>query len=139
MAASSSNRYSWQATESWEREQEAVAQLSRGEYRIGDLNDPFARFNITPVHAGEMLCEYLVDLKHSGSLRASHACIIAFWAELAGAVGPISELAYRPDSDSGKFSAHFDLKTGAKMSAEHFYHVDTSMFSRTDGLRVVRP
>ena len=65
----------------------------------------------TPEEAGKELSSYLWQLKHRGLLKASHVCVIAWWASLAGACGPVMDMGYRPDvseAGTGRYAEHLD-------------------------------
>ena len=58
--------------------------------------------------AGEQLYVMIATLKLQGTLSATQACLLAFWAVKAEAKGPISDIAMKPGSASGEYSRCFD-------------------------------
>lgn len=55
-----------------------------------------------------MFMEFLLALYFEGKATARTVCALSWWATKAGAKGPMSAYAYRPDSQSGQFAAHID-------------------------------
>jgi len=91
--------------------------------------------NIDPHDAGDELASLLIDLKITGKMNATQACTISWWAVKAGAVGAVEKLAYRPNAQSGKFSAHFDRVTRAPDDDTCVYNVSTPRYNRCTGTR----
>ena len=79
-----------------------------------------------------MFFELLVQYKDKGYMRAKQACILAYWATRAGAIGDAKLLAYPPGRQSGKYSTHYDTVLASSPSAELFYSVDVPTLLRTD-------
>lgn len=92
---------------------------------------------MTPHDAGYELFQMLVELKLRGYLSARQSCLIAHWATLAGAEGDVRKLAFAPNRQSGKYSAHFDAVTRGDESPEDFYSLRLSKRSRVDANRWV--
>eukprot|EP00969_Alexandrium_andersonii_P298083 13174848-Alexandrium_andersonii.AAC.1 len=55
-----------------------------------------------------MLFSMLVGLYYNGKLSAANLCILSFWAERAGARGPVSTVALRPGLQSGSYQRKLD-------------------------------
>ena len=78
-------------------------------------------------------------LHYGGKLSAKGVCTLAWWSSRAGALGRLSELGFRPDSQSGKFQRHLDAVLGLKgLGSEYRYHVDIPQHSKHDQSRHVR-
>ena len=89
---------------------------------------------------GECLFDLLVDLKLRGVLFATDVCKIAYWAAMSGAIGPVKKLAKEPgDTSPGHYSDHFDRVVGISQPDPRMYYLDTPMFSKSDGCRMVKP
>ena len=75
---------SWEEPEPWE--------TWDGEAHVREtICDPCPSGNISKEEAGDIFFEYLLQLKRSAApFRAKHACLLAHWATLAGAVGPMA-------------------------------------------------
>ena len=62
--------------------------------------------------AGDMLFQFLVELKVRSKISARDACILAWWAANAGAEGPVSKLGLPPDlPECGHYSRKFDRRS----------------------------
>ena len=101
------------STESWEGWQPSWAVDLEGPGAWGESgpdveHDPDS---LDTAAAAAELYESIVDLKLSGKVSATAACIIAYWAGRAGAAGPVKELGLKPGLQSGKYSLHFDQVT----------------------------
>ena len=100
--------------------------------------DEFDYSDVSAEVAGEELFNYLVCLKLEGLLSAAAVCKLAFWAKHAGCTGPVSSLALRPDSQTGKFSRKFDgvVGTGALGSdASVLYQLPMGRRLRCEAMR----
>ena len=63
--------------------------------------------------AVQLLFDYIVSMTMMGQvMSAKDACTLCWWAERAGAAGPLKEIAVRPDSTGGHFSRKFQQATG---------------------------
>ena len=89
---------------------------------------------MSPEECGRVLRNYLCELKDSATImRANHACLIAYWAMKAGALG-VSDLALGPGKQSGKYSQRFDRVTGALESKDdEYYELPVQGWNRGDG------
>ena len=103
--------------------------------REGDDSDSEGE-EATGAAAGEALCDLLVSLLLAGSLSAKNLCCICWFASRAGALGPVSEFALRPSSQTGKFQAKVDRTLGFDLKSHNFYKVDTPGHSRREASRV---
>ena len=92
--------------------------------------------NVSLAVAQEELFNVLVELKLVGKLSAKNCCIIAFWAKHAGASGPATKLAVKPNAQSGKFSDKFDAVVGKPAESSTFYDLELARRVRHSALRV---
>ena len=90
---------------------------------------------IPPAEAGDELCNFLISLKLNGSLSARQACILAFFAFKAGAIGPVQQLAMKPDCQTGKYSQRFDKVAGTKPDTSLMYDLPLALRRRHDTVR----
>lgn len=126
MSASSFSARSW---EGWS-ERTAPAD-------VGPIGADSADYtSVSPDEAGEQLSEMLMQLKITNVLSARQACILAFWAAKAGAVGPCGRMGLRPDADTGKFSAKFDSAVGTSADARGMYMLPLARRLRHDASRI---
>lgn len=75
-----------------------------------------------------------MELKLRGVLSAKQVCLLAFWADRAGACG-VGHLGLGPNKQSGKYSRHFDEALGSSESAEDLYRVTLSKRSKVGSTR----
>ena len=87
--------------------------------------------------AGRELAEHLLTLNHEGRLTAKDTCIIAHWATKAGATGPVTDLAFRPNAPSGHFQRHLDAVSGLGADSPLFYRVPVPCHTKHDQRRRV--
>ena len=85
---------------------------------LDDVDAPFDYDDVLQEEAGGYLAEYLTELKHSDILKANHVCILAFWAQKAGACG-VDKFSAKPIA--GHFSRHFDSAVGQSLNSDDFY------------------
>ena len=64
------------------------------------------------VEAGEALAQMLLSMVWARKMSAKTACVIAWWASRAGALGPVKDLAFRPNAPTGLFSRKIDSVSG---------------------------
>ena len=90
-----------------------------------------------PQEAGEVLIDYLVSLHLSGQLSAKAVCIASYWAAKAGAQGPASRYAFRPNAPTGHFARHLDTVMGIKLKemGSDMLKVPVPRYTKWDGLR----
>ena len=82
--------------------------------------------------AGTMLFNLLLDMKFRGTpMSATHACLIAYWASQAGAVGPVTKLGCSPSTQSGNVSRHFDLAAKTRERQSRYYWLDLPVSGRS--------
>ena len=110
--------------------------LARGGVDGDGSSDEFDYDRVGPQEAGRELGDFIIELKQRGTLSAKQACVLAFWAHKAGAIGIVAKLAYSPDKQSGRFSRHFDAVVGCGPSALDFYTLQTPGHSRHRANRV---
>ena len=96
----------------------------------------------SPEEAAIELYNLLVDLKvRNAKFTATTACIISYWATLAGAgaANPkceVRKLALAPgQSSTGRYSAHFDKVTGTNLQHPDFCSLQLPLHSRAEGIR----
>ena len=58
--------------------------------------------------AGRELCDLLIYLRLAGRIISKMCCVIAWWANRAGAVGPCEALGKHPWAKSHHYQRHFD-------------------------------
>ena len=105
------------------------------EGRPTEEEDDLDYTNASPATAGEQLFVMLKTLKIQGILSARQACILAFWAKMAGAGGACVELALKPDYSSGDYSRHFDKIVGGGPTDRDWYNITLSRKYRFDRSR----
>ena len=93
--------------------------------------------------AREQLLSYLIYLKESGSkVTAKAVCELCWWIGKSfdePLSGPLRDVAKQPGAQSGKYSLHFDqVVYGSRPTDQSWYYVDTPVFLRCNGERVVR-
>ena len=91
--------------------------------------------NITQDEAGDELFLFLVELKIQGKLSAHQCCLLAWFADKAGAKG-VAKLGYPPNRQSGKYSRHFDSVAGSMDGIGELYPMTLPVKSRTDASRI---
>ena len=118
----------------WERD---VPDWDRDDDGAGEQPlDPHDYDSLSAEECGNELMEYLVELKRTRApVTARVACVLAFWASRAGAVGPVAQLGLKPNQQSGKFSVHFDKVTGVNVRDDKLYHMDVPGYKRCSSLR----
>ena len=95
---------------------------------------------MTTETAGQVLFDYLVELKQVGKLSAKDACQLAFWAVNAGAEGPCKQLGKAPgDKNTGNYSSHFDRAAATPVSDPSLMFIDVPQYIKGNGSREVRP
>ena len=93
-------RRAWEQAKDWGSEDEGYTGHAWEEDEL-----PIDYGDLTPAEHGDMLAELLIKIKFEARcLTAKDVCVIAFHAHGAGAVGPVSELAHRPDDEG---SGHY--------------------------------
>jgi len=92
---------------------------------------------VGPLEAEQHLVAFLIHSVMTGAMPAKTACIVCFWAKLAGLTGPVSTLALSPDTASlGHFSRK--LRRAAKIGADkRIIHIDCPGHSKSTMSRVV--
>ena len=93
--------------------------------------------NVTALESASELFDYVVQLKQMNVLSAKQSCVLSFWAAGAGAKGMITKLAFKPSSQSGHFSRHFDAVVGCRPTDRDFYELHVPLHSRLDATRNV--
>ena len=72
-------------------------------------------------------------------LSAKQTCVLAWWAAKAGAVGESSKIGLRPDQQSGKYSRHFDIWSGAGTDSLDLYQLPLGRRLRFEAARTYTP
>ncbi len=85
--------------------------------------------DISEFDGGKGLRYYLLDSYRKGHSTAKDVCVIAYWAQVAGAHG-LSDLALSPNQTGGNFATH--LKRAVGIRAESiFYIASVPLWSNT--------
>jgi len=63
---------------------------------------------VSQEEAGEELAGLLIHLRLQGTLSAKQACVLAHWAQAAGAAGPVRDFACPPTLPSGHYQRKLD-------------------------------
>lgn len=134
-----SKMFPWERQFPWERSDSASSSGLGGHGEPdGGSGDEFDPDDLSPEEAGLELMNFIVELKHRGVLKATHACILSYWASRAGAQGPVNELKKKPGMSSGNYSKHFDKVLNTKPSdSNEWYMLPTPMHLRADASRSV--
>lgn len=132
------NRYANKAMASWENWAPSWSNARHENVVWPEDPEPPDYSDITAPEAGEELFLTLVEFKLRGLLSARQTCVLAFWASRAGAVGPASEIALRPEKSSGEYSRHFDkVVAGSTNSDAELYKVPLARRARSDASRLM--
>ena len=122
--------YPWEVDTPWDEPPDAdrIAGTDSSEDEAVDWG------RISQEDAGEEFACLLIALKQEGVLSAKQACLLAFFASKAGAVGRASDIGFKPDSASGHYSRHFDtvFPTAERID---FYGLPTPWYTRADTTR----
>ena len=131
-------KYAWESAlydnTEWERE---LQQLDSVPDSDNEDDRPWHE-RCTAEEAGDELNHFLIQLKHQGLLSAKQACMLAWWAQRAGAQGDLF-ISYPPGRQSGQYSPHFDAALRKRLSSDDsggFYTVTAPVCRRSDGSRV---
>lgn len=89
----------------------------------------------SPEEAGEELAALLIKLRLQGSLSAKQACVLAYWAAAAGAVGPCKEFGCKPDLQTGQFQRRLDKYLAVSEDDKSFYMVDVPGHDKAEASR----
>lgn len=89
--------------------------------------------------AGEQLFLMLSALKLQGTLSATQACLLAWWAMKSGALGPVCDIAVKPGRSSGQYSKLFDRAVGGGPNDKDFYNLALARRYRFDLSRSTEP
>jgi hypothetical protein len=105
----------------------------------GNSDDELDYNSVDAVTAGDQLFVMLTTLKLQGTLSATQASLVAFWAMKAGAGGPIRDFALKPGMASGHYSRVFDRAVGGGPKDKDFYEVSLARQYRFDQSRCAVP
>eukprot|EP00959_Pyramimonas_sp_CCMP1952_P261292 5462889-Pyramimonas_sp.AAC.1 len=95
---------------------------------------------ISQTEAGQSLADLLLQLKHEGHISSKQCCVIAFWAEKSGSIGPVSSFSLRPDAQSGHYQRKIDKVLSDNLAEDgSLYQLWLPMNRRSDASRVVEP
>eukprot|EP00974_Lingulodinium_polyedra_P096586 9363343-Lingulodinium_polyedra.AAC.1 len=90
--------------------------------------------------AGDMLLQFIIELKVRGKISAADACILAYWSANAGAVGRVREMGMAPGSQStGHYSRRFDRVSGIDTHDNKHYVMGAPQYLACDGSRTASP
>ena len=92
-----------------------------------------------PEISGDEFANMLIDLKLQGTLSATQACVLAYWAWKAGAVGKCCDLAAKPGQATGAYSRRFDTATDTGKTSLDFYNLKVARRLRHSASRIVSP
>ena len=98
--------------------------------------------DISPAEAAAELLDKLIDMKVRGArMTATDACVLAYWAVMAGAAGDTLQMVAKApgDATTGRYSSHLDTHTDTNLINPDFYSLDVPVFSRSEGQRGVQP
>ena len=87
--------------------------------------------------AGANLADLLIRLRMSGVLSAKQACVIAWWASQAGAVGPCADFGCAADKNSGFYQRRLDRYLQVGEPGQKFYFLDIPGHDRSLATRCV--
>jgi hypothetical protein len=104
-----------------------------------DEDDQSAKPRAAPTRsqAEAALGDYLIGRVLQGKMPCVEACVISYWASLAGVGGVVADLAMSPDSPSGHFSRRFDDVVGIKKMQHAMTTIDVPGHSRSEMGRIV--
>jgi len=92
---------------------------------------------LSPEECGERMSELLLSMLYSGSkVTAVKLCIIAYWAQRAGAVG-VEALAFAPGKQTGQYQKHLDSKLGTRPRDLDTYKLELPRYLKTELCRSV--
>ena len=95
--------------------------------------------DVDPASAGDCLFDMITTLKFEGVLGAHQACVLSYWASLAGAVGEVGTLSKAPgDPNTGHYSRHFDSVLGISTDDARKYLIRVPAWRKHDGMRTTR-
>ena len=83
--------------------------------------------------------EMLKDLKSCNVLSATQACLLAFWAHKADAVGDVSKLGIKPGHQPGYYSTRYDKVVGTSPHDPLRYQVMVAKRFKYDAIRRIVP
>lgn len=118
---------------SWES---AVPTWERNSAHDGESSDE-ELYDCVGDRAGDELLNYLLSLVWQGNLSAKHACSLAWYAEKAGATGAISNIALKPNSQTGKFQRKIDKYCGVDLKEHKHYLAAMPAHSKYDNARYI--
>ena len=94
--------------------------------------------NLTAKRAGELLVDMLCDLNESGKLSTMNMCLLAFYANKAGAIGEVGAIGMAPGKRSGAYQRHIDQLTQYKDTEQDYYDLRVPGHGKYDLGRFVR-
>lgn len=130
MASGSSRRHAW----------ESYGPLHAGYADVAvapwdDSDDESAP--VTASEAGNNLGDMLIRLRLAGTISAKQCCVLAHWASLAGAVGPVGDFGAPPDKQSGFYQQKLDRYMRVEEDPEKFYFLQIPGHDRSQASRCV--
>lgn len=117
----------------WERPGDVWEDLNTPEFE--DPDAPVDYSSMGQTECGQCLADYILYLKATNTLTATQACILAFWAKGAGAVGCVEQFALQPERHSHRYSRHLDNILGVKKSK--FYPLRLAQNARMSASRIL--
>ena len=85
----------------WERYGPLSAGYAEAPEGAGWDSDGDSEPDISAAEAGDEFSSLLINLRLKGVLSATQCCTLAYWAEKAGATGPVSKFAMKPGQKGG--------------------------------------
>ena len=98
-------------------------------------DDEELEFDVGQEEAGRLLTEYLIELRHKATLSHKQVCLISWWAYKAGAQGPVSTLAFRPQAPSGHYARHLQTALNPKGNDGRSYAMEAPGFKKFSASR----
>ncbi len=107
----------------------------------GNDSEPDVEFDwdaVTEAVAEEELGSLIIGMKHRGTLSATDACLLCWWAQKAGVKGTVAQVAMRPGHKwSGIYSKHFDKIVNPTDPDDELYVMTAPAYHRSTDLRIL--
>jgi hypothetical protein len=107
----------------------------------GDDSESDVEFDwdaVTEAVAQEELGSLIIGMKHRGTLTATDACLLCWWAHKAGVKGVVAQVAMRPGhKNTGNYSRHFDKIVNPTDHDDDLYVMTAPGYHRSTDLRVL--
>jgi hypothetical protein len=103
--------HSWEDDHAWDSD-------SMGGGASGESDEDYD--SVTAEQAGNYFSEFLMSLLFSHTISAKQCCVLAWWAQHAGAIGPAAEFAMAPNAKS---TGHYQRKIDHVLRLKEREHV----------------